>query len=282
MESNQGNSKNTNRVYKASYELFIQSTNLTEIEIKAMDIKQLSNKIESVFMSNTKYSVNSKLTRISSAKNYISEYLNIDFPKSRNLKKLSKSKARRSNKIDITVTHIKKIVKVFETEYKNANGYKPQKLRNLILIKLLAFTGQRIGDILSMTIKQAKSTKLFYKQAKTGAEVTIENPCIPEILAYINIVGLTDDQPLFSTGLNKTCSYTYANMLVKQAGLKIGIDKLSCHVFRKYTVTHLKELGLSDREVMSITGHSDNRMIGYYTGDSKQVENLQGLLLSEV
>lgn len=276
------NSKNTNRVYAASYRLFIQSTNLSENELKSLPIKELSNKIETVF-SQSGYSVNSKLTRISACKNYISELLNIDFPKSRNLKKLSNKKNRRSNKIDIKPEQVKKLVRLFENEYKSCqSGYKSVKLRNVILIRLLSFTGQRIGDILSMTVKQAKTNSLYFKQEKTGAEVSIDNPCLPEILAYINFVGLTDDQPLFSTGLNKVLSYTYANLLVSKAGLKLGIDNLTCHVFRKYAVTHLKELGLTDRQVMSITGHSDNRMIGYYTGDSDKVENLQELLLQAV
>lgn len=276
------NSKNTNRVYETSYRLFIQNTNLSEIEIQSMDILDLAKQIESVFTSSS-YSVNSKLTRISACKNFISEKYNKDFPKSRKLKHLSKQKNRRSNKIDLSTSNVKKLIKLFETEYKSCQtGYKPIKLRNLILIKLLTFTGQRIGDLLSITVNKAKQTKLFFKQEKTGAEVTIDNPCLPEIMAYINIVGLTDEQPLFSTGLNKTLSYTYVNNLISKVGLKIGIDKLTCHVFRKYAVTHLKEVGLSDRQVMSITGHSDNRMIGYYTGDSKQVDNLQKLLLQEV
>ena len=277
----QGLSKNTKRVYETSYNQFKEMSGLSDSQIRDMDSLELSKTIDRVFASLDTISPSTILTRISGVKNYVFEKWEKELPsKTKTRKTVSKRKPKQSNKIDLTESEVKAIEKFFTTQYKQSTKtHKLRTLRNLILFKLLAYTGQRIGDILGMQVGQAKSPKLFYKQEKTGKEVSIPNPAKTEIELYAHLQSLEDTSFLFSSGLNKTLSYQNALKIISYSGLKaIGKD-ITPHVFRKYVVTHLKKLGIDDTSIMAVTGHSDLRMIGYYTGKGKSPDNLQELLL---
>lgn len=282
MDSNEL-STNTRRSYQTSYNQFKNLTGLSDYEIQSMDGLELSREIDKAF-SGLDFSASTKLTRISGTKNFIFETYEKELPsRSKVRKNISKKKSKQSNKIDLDEKEVKTIEKFFTTQYKQApKNQKLRNLRNLILFKLLAYTGQRIGDILKMKIESAKLQTIHYKQEKTDKEVNIPNPCKTEIDIYCNLTGLNQDDYLFESGLNKYLSYTGALKIISYAGLKaIGKD-ITPHVFRKYVVTHLKKLGIADQDIMAVTGHSDMRMIGYYTGAGQAPENLQQLLLMKV
>jgi integrase len=275
--------KQTKRVYETSYRQFVKITKLSEMEIQSMDVLELSKTIDKAF-SVQNLSPSSILTRISGVKGYIFERWERELPSKTKIRKaLSKKKPKQSGKIDLTETEVMAIEKFFTTQYKQSGKtQKLRTLRNLILFKLLAYTGQRIGDILGMRVNQARQDKLFYKQEKTGKEVLIPNPAKTEIEIYCHLQGLEENNFLFSTGLNKSLSYQYALNIISRSGLKAIGKEITPHVFRKYVVTHLKKLGIDDTSIMAVTGHSDLRMIGYYTGNGKSPENLQELLLRGV
>lgn len=275
-----GLSTNTLRSYETAYITFRDKSGLSDSQIKEMEAGELSKLIDRVFDS-LEMSPSSKLARISGCKGYIFEHFEKELPaKSKVRKALSKKKARQSKKIDLTENEVKDLEKFFSSEYKKAGkNHKLRTLRNLIMFKLLAYTGQRIGDILSMRVSQAKQNSLHYKQEKTGTEVNIENPAKAEIEIYCHIAGLDENSFLFASGLNKTLSYQNALKIITYAGLKTLQKDISPHVFRKYVVTHLKKLGIDDASIMAVTGHSDMRMIGYYTGSGQAPSDLRGLLL---
>lgn len=283
MESGQL-SKNTLRVYRESFNQFKELSTLSDIEIEEMEAAELSGVIDKTF-SGQELSPSSKLTRISGTKNYIFENFGRELPSKTKIRKaIAKKKLRQSNKADLTEQEVKALEKHFEKLFKKSEkAHRLRNLRNLILFKLLAYTGQRIGDILNMSVGSGKLQHIHYKQEKTGKEVNIPNPCKTEIEIYANLQGLNEYDKLFSSGLNKTLSYQNALNIISKAGLiAISKDKITPHVFRKYVVTHLKKLGIDDAGIMAVTGHSDLRMIGYYTGNGKAPENLQELLLRAV
>jgi integrase len=281
-----GLSKNSIKAYTIAYNQFRELSRLSEIEIQGMNEAELGKKIVETFNSNFE-NARIRPTKISSCKNYIELTYEKSIPIKRD-RKAGKHKLRQSNKEDLSNKQIDSIIKEFNKEYKavmkskNQNRIVP-KLRNLIMIKLLAFTGQRIGDILNLTVKESKRSNLHFKQEKTGNEIEIENPCLLEVLTYIAMTKLDESDYLFKTGFNSKLSYTHALHTINKLSLiATGNKNITPHTFRKYAVTHLKQLGFTDRQVMSVTGHSDSRMISYYTGNEENIQGLQGLLLKPV
>ena len=197
---------NTNRSYKTALSQFQNETGLDLEDIKRLPEKDLSKKIDK-FIESLNIKDSSKLTRLSAIRSAIEQETDIQLTKSKIRKTLSKDKLRHSNKEEITTDELNKIIDYFFEKYKEEKRNKSSRLipslRNYILVKLLAFTGQRIGDILSLEVNEAKKETLFFKQDKTGAEVKTENPVLAEINLYIQLVSLSDNDYLLQVALRE-------------------------------------------------------------------------------
>ena len=149
------------------------------------------------------------------------------------------------------------------------------------MIKLLAGTGQRISDILNLSIETAKKTLLHIKQIKTGQDVTIENPCLPEILKYIAVTKLSYSDFLFASGLTrKPLSYQQAENIIRYESKSVFKKSISSHYFRSYVVSRLIALGKHPNDIMAVTGHVDTRMIDYYNKTIGSITGLTKLLMA--
>ncbi len=277
-------SENTNRVYKKSFEMFLEISGLSKSELKGIPASELRKMIDQTFSNLADISQTTKLVRISGCRNYIEKNYDIELPKSRDSKTLAKKKLRTSNKMDLDESQVKDIIEYFNNERLKANSNKRKisALRNYLIVNLLAFTGQRIGDLLELKVSHAVRNEIKFKQEKTGNEVSIPNPIQSEILFYVSTQKLRQSDFLFRNGMDESevLSYNFVLGIIKKAGMMLfGLDTLTPHVFRKYAVTHLKSLNLSDAEVMAVTGHADIRMLGYYTGKGEAPANLKILLL---
>jgi site-specific recombinase XerD len=155
---------NTNRSYKTALSQFQNETGLDLEDIKRLPEKDLSKKIDK-FIESLNIKDSSKLTRLSAIRSAIEQETDIQLTKSKIRKTLSKDKLRHSNKEEITTDELNKIIDYFFEKYKEEKRNKSSRLipslRNYILVKLLAFTGQRIGDILSLEVNEAKKETLF-------------------------------------------------------------------------------------------------------------------------
>ena len=274
---------NTNRSYKTALSQFQNETGLDLEDIKRLPEKDLSKKIDK-FIESLNIKDSSKLTRLSAIRSAIEQETDIQLTKSKIRKTLSKDKLRHSNKEEITTDELNKIIDYFFEKYKEEKRNKSSRLipslRNYILVKLLAFTGQRIGDILSLEVNEAKKETLFFKQDKTGAEVKTENPVLAEINLYIQLVSLSDNDYLFASGIKRDpISYTQILILIQKASLKVIGKEITPHSFRKYVVVKLREVGKADHEMKQVTGHSTSAMVDYYQGNkTSTIKNLSKLL----
>jgi integrase len=150
---------------------FIPGLNLKSLK------KQIFRVIEKPFWTRTRQDLKRQLVDLIillSIRSAIEQETDIQLTKSKIRKTLSKDKLRHSNKEEITTDELNKIIDYFFEKYKEEKRNKSSRLipslRNYILVKLLAFTGQRIGDILSLEVNEAKKETLFFKQDKTGVE----------------------------------------------------------------------------------------------------------------
>lgn len=274
-------SQNTLKNYAVAYRQFLKFNNLNDEDITRIDPAKLSTMIDSTFENHIGNN-RTKLTKISSVKSYIEIHFRIDLPKSKIRKDYHRDVLKKTQKRKIEKVEIDRLIEHFTTIHENSNQiqYLPT-LRNLILIKLLAGTGQRISDILNLKISTAKKNVISLKQMKTGNDVSIENPCLPEILKYIAITKFKDDDFLFSSGLfRKPLSYQQAESIIRNESGKVFGKSITSHYFRSYAVSRLIELGYHPNDIMSVTGHTDTRMIDYYNKTIGNVKNLTSLLMS--
>jgi len=274
-------SKSTLKNYEVAFNQFLKYNSLYENDIQNIEPKKLADLIDKTF-ENHNGKGNTKLTKISSVKSYIETHYKIEIPKSIIRKDYSREILRKTNKKLITYEEMDLLIKHFETVHNEAEQLdKITTLRNLIMIKLLAGTGQRISDILNMSIETAKKTLLHIKQIKTGKDVTIENPCLSEILKYIAVTKLSDSDFLFASGLTrKPLSYQQAENIIRYESKSVFKKSISSHYFRSYVVSRLIALGNHPNDIMAVTGHADTRMVDYYNKTPGKIIGLTKLLMA--
>ena len=272
---------NTKDAYDRAINTFLQY-NFTDYEsLKDIPPEEAADKIDEFFNSIEDYKPNSKLLKISAVRSYVEKELKIRLPHSEVRKNLSKQIPKHSTKEDMSKEEVKIFVEHFRKLYESAENShdKFASLRNYIIVNLLAYTGQRIGDVLKILVSEAKKTVLHFKQEKSGQEVFIDNPCLSYILAYITISTLKDDDFLFANGLKRLpISYRYILTVIQRAGLELFAKNISPHCFRKFVITELRLLGKSNAEIQSVSGHATSAMIDYYPTRQPKIEGLKRLL----
>jgi integrase len=220
-----------------------------------------------------------KVTKLSSTRSMIQNALNISLPKQKVSRLLSKYIPRKSTKELLTKEEVDKLRKHFLDKAKQAqsDSSKVINMKNYLLVALLAGTGQRIQDILNLTCEQAKKPFIHFKQQKTGMEGFIENPCLGEILAYIQLSGLNDSDYLFAVGfLRKPMSRTMAYGIISKAALLVlQKERIGPHCFRKYVANRLADIGESDRSIQAVTLHGSRSMVEYYQKNADAPNNLK-------
>lgn len=129
-------------------------------------------------------------------------------------------------------------------------------------VTLALYTGQRPGDVCSMTWNLAQGGTVRVKQEKTGTPLEIEmHPKLAAELASAN----RSDRHLFILSNRRRDPLTAGTLLKwcwafsKPYGLKLGP-----HGLRKNATNALFEAGCSAAEVASITGHKSIAMLEHY------------------
>lgn len=243
-----------------------------------IEINNEIDKVVSLIKTKRKYkNEDSKLKR--SQKAYLSvlrsiakEAIGLPLPNSNIIHILNSERLRESNKYLLTFEQVQKILEYLEASNETLKNEK--SLRNFILIKLLAGTGQRIGDILDLEVENSLYELIKITQNKTKIVVHVENPCKELIQEYVDLLKLKNNQKLFNI------NYITANRLVKDLGKTVlGKSDITPHCFRKYTTRRLADLGYSSNQIRSVTGHSTSGMIDYYTGQLKPLEGISGKLV---
>ena len=272
---------NTNDAYTRAIETFLSNNFVDYDNLRELPAEETSDKIDDFFNSIPDYKPNSKLLKISAVRSYIEKELKIRLPHSEVRKNLAKQIPKHSTKEDMSKEEVKLFVEHFRKLYESADNShdKFASLRNFIIVNLLAYTGQRIGDVLKISVSEAKKPVLHFKQEKSGQEVFIDNPCLSYILAYITISTLKDDDFLFANGLKRLpISYRFILTVIQRAGLLLFGKNISPHCFRKFVITELRLLGKSNAEIQSVSGHSTSAMIDYYPTRQPKIEGLKRLL----
>ena len=148
---------------------------------------------------------------------------------------------------------------------------------------MLAGTAQRVGDILNISVDRAIQSEIIFVQEKTHIPVHIPNPCLSDIVKYIQEMKLNSTDYIFATGIKRSpIDYsTVYRMILEVSHIVLQRDDISPHTFRKYGAVKLSKDGLTPNQIRAVTGHASTSMIDYYVGQEKPVKDLKNRLIGE-
>lgn len=124
---------------------------------------------------------------------------------------------------------------------------------------LLLYTGQRIGDVLAMRWSDFDGDYIHVVQEKTGAKVAVY--CHRDLKVLLEeakeraktrkVPGLT----IVALSTGEASSYNNVRQLMHGVIRTIGSPELQTRDLRRTAVTRLAEVGCSESQIASITGH---------------------------
>ena len=168
---------------------------------------------------------------------------------------------------------------IYEKELIDEMIFKTTKVRNRLLLELMARGGMRIGEVLKIRPLDVENRKIILHNPKSGREaevVYIPQKIADRLKEYIRTKNIDSNQRIFPL------TYGGAREIVKRAGRLVGI-KLKCHDLRRHAATYASRSGTS-LEIVSkvIMRHSNLSTTQRYLGRVseteavKWIENLYG------
>lgn len=174
-----------------------------------------------------------------------------------------------------------------EDDQKAILHHAPERLRLVFLMAL--YTGQRQGDLLKLTWNAYDGKYITLTQSKSGREVAI--PVARTLKAYLDeaakkrtaVTILTNSrgQPWtpdgFRTSWGKLCAKAQVETEIGPEKEKIRLTpNRTFHDIRGTAVTRLAEVGCSNPEIATITGHSlkdVETILEHYMARTKKMAN---------
>ena len=137
-----------------------------------------------------------------------------------------------------------------------------------VLFELLLGTGQRVSDVINMKWVDIAGGSIRVCQGKTGADLLI--PLTENLLEVLKIAPRTSNY-IVAGVKGRQLTYSGAHFRLYQVREKIGALAHDNHALRHTTASRLATIGLSDEDIMAVTGHGSARMARLYCGEAAQV-----------
>jgi integrase/recombinase XerD len=147
--------------------------------------------------------------------------------------------------------------------------FRTTKVRNRLMLELMARGGMRVGEVLKLTAVDVDDQKLTIRNPKSGK--SSEVVFIPKKLAdrlkdYLKDGGVAGNQRIFPI------TYTAARVLVKKAGALVGVH-LRPHDLRRHAATYASRSGVPVEIVSKvILRHANLATTQRYLGKVSDVE----------
>lgn len=148
-----------------------------------------------------------------------------------------------------------------------------------LAMALLLYTGQRRSDVVVLGRQHVRSGWLIFTQFKgrNRHPARMEIPIIPELQRIID-ASPTGDLTFLQTAFGKAFTVNgFGNRMRKWCD-EASLAECASHGLRKAAAARLAELGCSDREIMSITGHTTTKEIDRYTKSARQRQLAENVL----
>ena len=148
-----------------------------------------------------------------------------------------------------------------------------------LALALALYTGQRRADLVQFGKQHVRDGWLVFTQNKNrkNKPVQMEIPIIPELQEIIDVTK-TGDLAFLITSLNRPfTSNGFGNRFRKWCD-EAGLKECSVHGLRKAAAARLAELGCTEFEIMSITGHTTSKEVTRYTRAASQKTRAESAL----
>jgi integrase/recombinase XerD len=158
---------------------------------------------------------------------------------------------------------------ILEKEAMDEVIFRTTKIRNRLMLELMARGGMRVGEVLNLTARDLDDQRITIRNPKSGklAEVVF----IPKKLAdrlkdYLKVRSIEGDQRIFPI------SYTAARVMVRKAGTLVGVH-LRPHDLRRHAATYASRSGVPVEIVSKvILRHANLSTTQRYLGKISDVE----------
>ncbi len=157
--------------------------------------------------------------------------------------------------------------------------FRTTKLRNRLILELMARGGMRVGEVLKLTPKDVGDHKLTIQSPKSGKDaevVFIPRKVVERLRAYIKERALETEQRIFPI------TYAATRVVVKKAGKLAGVE-LRPHDLRRHAATYASRSGVPIEIVSKvILRHANLSTTQRYLGKisdteaTRWIENLYG------
>jgi len=151
----------------------------------------------------------------------------------------------------------------FEKETIDEIIFRTTKLRNRLILELMARGGMRIGEVLKLTPDDIAGQKLLIRDPKSGREqevIFITQKIADWLREYITSKHIEFNQKIFPI------SYEAARSMVKKAGEMVGV-RLRPHDLRRHAATYASRSGVPIEIVSKIIlRHSNLSTTQMYLG----------------
>ena len=168
---------------------------------------------------------------------------------------------------------------VVEKEMVDEIIFRTTKVRNRLILELMARGGMRIGEVLQLTPKDVSDHKLTIRSPKSGKDaevVFIPRKVADRLRTYMKDKAVEPDHRIFPI------TYAAARIIVKNAGKLAGIE-LRPHDLRRHAATYASRSGVPIEIVSKvILRHSNLSTTQRYLGKisdieaTRWIENLYG------
>ncbi len=148
-----------------------------------------------------------------------------------------------------------------------------------LALALALYTGQRRADLVQFGKQHVRDGWLAFTQTKgrNRKPVRLEIPIIRELQSIIDQTP-TGDLAFLKTEFGKPfTSNGFGNRFRKWCD-EAGLHNCSVHGLRKAAAARLAELGCTEHEIMSITGHRTSKEVTRYTRAARQKTGAESAL----
>ena len=157
------------------------------------------------------------------------------------------------------------VVKIIESP----QGKSWQVLRDRAILELLYSTGIRVGELVSLTLKDINFVDETIKVKGKGKKeriVPVGTPAMKALIEYIERKPYSRVDAVFLNKYGKTLTERSVERLVDKYSKKAGIGKkVTPHTFRHSFATHMLNRGADLRTVQELLGHERITTTQIYT-----------------
>ncbi|MFQ5621419.1 MAG: tyrosine-type recombinase/integrase [Candidatus Nanoarchaeia archaeon] len=141
-------------------------------------------------------------------------------------------------------------------------------VKHRLILVLLYGAGLRLNELRNLRIEDIKPKQILVRQGKGGKDrLTLLPNEARQLLRQLNVT-----QGYLLEGRNGKYSAKSIQLVVEQAGKRVGISGVHPHMLRHSFATHLLEKGVDTRIIQKLLGHSKLETTQIYTHVTSNIQ----------